>query len=283
MEGLTLRVNRVDWKPSWRVLPSRFPPIQLFERIADPADLEAVLAVEALTNPRVRDEVGDVALVPPEERISGPGTSVVMGAFTHVNPEGSRFSDGTFGVFYAGRELDTAVVESRYHQELFLRATAQGPMELDLRASGVDLAGDLHDLRGRKSDYADLYAENDYRASSHLAAALREDGSNGLVYDSVRRGGGQCAAVFRPGVLSRVRRTRHLCFVWDGRQVGVGLREAVLGVVGAPGRLGPVSTPSSSCRVARFAPRHGHRLVLRSRGPGGVQLVEHGRKFFRTQ
>ena len=216
---MTLHVARVDWKPSWRVLPSRFPPIHLFERIADPADLEAVLEVEALTNPRVRDEVGDVHLVHPEERISGPGTSVVMGAFTHVNPEGSRFSDGTFGVFYAGRELDTAVVESRYHQELFLRATAQGPMELDLRASGVDLAGELHDLRGRQRDYADIHAENDHRASRRLAAALREDGSNGLVYDSVRRGGGQCAAVFRPGVLLRVRRTRHLCFVWDGRQV----------------------------------------------------------------
>ena len=207
---MTPCVARVDWKPCWRVLPSRFLPIQLFERIADPADLEAVLEVESLTDPRVRDEVGDVQRVPSEERVGGPGTSVVMGAFTHVNPEGSRFSDGTFGVFYAGRELDTAVVESRYHQELFLRATAQGPMELDLRASGVDLAGDLRDLRGRQSDY---------RASRRLAAALREDGSNGLVYDSVRRGGGQCAAVFRPGVLSRVRRTRHLCFVWDGRQV----------------------------------------------------------------
>ena len=175
--------------------------------------------MESLTNPRVRDEVGDVQRVPSEERISGPGTSVVMGAFTHLNPEGNRFSNGTYGVFYAGRELDTAVVESRYQQELFLRATAQGPMELDMRASGVDLAGDLHDLSGRQSDYADIHAENDYRASRRLAAALREDGSNGLVYDSVRRMGGQCAAVFRPRVLSRVRRTRHLCFVWDGREV----------------------------------------------------------------
>ncbi len=178
-----------------------------------------MLEVESLTNPRVRDEVGDVQRVPPEERVSGPGTSVVMGAFTHVNPEGSRFSDGTYGVFFAGRELDTAVMESKYHQELFLRATAQGPVELDMRASGVDLAGDLHDLSGRQSDYADIHAENDHRASRRLAAALREDGSNGLVYDSVRRTGGQCAAVFRPRVLSRVRRTRHLCFVWDGREV----------------------------------------------------------------
>ena len=35
----------------------------------------------------------------------------------------------------------------------------------------------------------------------------------------VRCPGGNCAAVFRPKLLSRVRRTRHLCFVWDGRGV----------------------------------------------------------------
>ena len=177
-----------------------------------------MLEVEFLTNPRVRDEVGDVQRVPSEERVSGPGTGVVMGAFTHVHPEGSRFSDGTYGAFYAGRELDTAVMESKY-QELFLRATTQGSMELDMRASGVDLAGELHDLRGRQWDDADVHAENDHAASRRLAAALREDGSNGLVYDKRSTWGWPVRAVFRPRVLSRVRRTRHLCFVWDGREV----------------------------------------------------------------
>ena len=271
---MTLRVARVDWKPSWRVLPSRFPPIHLFERIADPADLDAVLEVEALTNPRVRDEVGDVALVRPEERISGPGTSVVMGAFTHVNPEGSRFSDGTFGVFYAGRELDTAVVESRYHQELFLRATAQGPMELDLRASGVDLAGDLHDLRERQSDYADLYAENDYRASRRLAGALREDGSNGLVYDSVRRSGRPVRGSVSSGraLESSPHAAPVLRLGWKAG--GVGLRETVLAVVGAPGcseRLSSGVAPErlaggGSCGWSRGRRVDGHGVRQRIRG-----------------
>lgn len=185
----------------------------------DPADLDAVLEVEALTNPRVRTEVGALHLVAPDERVSGPGTSVVMAAFTHVNPEGSRFSDGSYGVFYAGRELETAVAESRHHRERFLRATGQGRIEVDMKAYGLDLVGDLHDLRQRRPDYPEVHAAHDHTAGRRLGAGLREDGANGIVYESVRHSGGQCAAVFRPKLLSRVRRTRRLCFAWDGREI----------------------------------------------------------------
>ena len=85
--------------------------------------------LEAMTNDRVRDETGQISLVPPEERISGPGTTPIMAAFTHLNPEGSRFSDGSFGVYYCAQELDTALAEVRYHQARFLRRTAEGSMQ----------------------------------------------------------------------------------------------------------------------------------------------------------
>ena len=108
----------VDWPQAWRVIASRYPPINLFERLtADPAVWDALMALEQLTNPRVRDEVGDIALVPPEERVSGPGASYVMAAFTHVNPKGSRFSDGSFGVYYAAAALETAIAETVFHFE----------------------------------------------------------------------------------------------------------------------------------------------------------------------
>ncbi len=213
-----------------------------------------MLEVEFLTNPRVRDEVGDVQRVPSEERVSGPGTGVVMGAFTHVHPEGSRFSDGTYGAFYAGRELDTAVMESKY-QELFLRATTQGSMELDMRASGVDLAGELHDLRGRQWDDADVHAENDHAASRRLAAALREDGSNGLVYDKRSTWGWPVrGSVSSAGALeSSPHKAPVLRLGWKGG--GVGLREAVLAVVGTAGCSGPVSAFALTSRWNRPALR----------------------------
>lgn len=216
---MTPPVVHLAWKPCRRIIPSRFPPIQLFERVTDPDDLEAVFALESLTNPRLRDEAGDIRLVPPEDRVSGPGASIIMAAFTHVNPEGSRFTDGAYGVFYAANDLDTAIAETRRQRERFMGATAQARMDLDMRVYLVDLEGALHDLRGRKPAYPRVYDTDSYAAGQHLAKTLRKAGSNGIAYDSLRRAGGQCVAVFRPRLLSNARQERHLCFVWDGSKV----------------------------------------------------------------
>lgn len=226
---MSLPVTQVEWKPSCRIIPSRFPPIQLFERVTRPDELEAIFAVEALTNPRLRDEAGDIRLVPPEDRVSGPGSSLIMAAFTHLNPEGSRFTDGTYGVFYAASTLDTAIAETTYHRERFMRATDEGRMDLDMRVYLVDLAAALHDLRGRRAEYPLVYHNDNYAAGQHLAATLRKDGSNGIAYDSVRRQGGACVAVFRARLLSNCRQERHLCYVWDGRRIASVYEKRALG------------------------------------------------------
>lgn len=219
MAGSDIPVVRVVWAPCWRIVPSRFPPIQLFERVADPGDLEAVFELESLTNPRLRDEAGDIRLVPEHDRVSGPGTSVVMAAFTHLNPEGSRFSDGSYGVFYAARELETAVAETVFHRERFMRATDQSRTELDMRVYAVELDGRLHDLRGRVASLLHVYNRDSYGPAQELAKRLRDEGSDGLAYDSVRHDRGECAAAFRPGLLTGVRQERHLCYVWDGERI----------------------------------------------------------------
>lgn len=211
--------SEIRWRPCYRIIPSRFPPIDLFERVADPADLEAVIAVESMTNDRLRQEAGDIALVPPEDRLTGPGAGYIMAAFTRVSPAGARFTDGSYGAYYAARELETAIAETVYHRERFLAATREPPMTLDMRVLLADLRGALHDLRGAAARRPALYAPDDYAASQAFARALRERGSPGIVYDSVRRAGGQCAAVFRPPLLARCRQGRHLAYVWDGTAI----------------------------------------------------------------
>jgi len=79
----------VDWPNSYHIIRTIYPPVDLFEDIADPADWETLVALEARTNPRVCDEVGDLSLVPVERRISGPSASLAMGAFTHVSKDRS--------------------------------------------------------------------------------------------------------------------------------------------------------------------------------------------------
>lgn len=213
---MTPPVNPVDWRPCRRIIPSRFPPVGLFDRVADPADLKAVIAVESLTNDRHRDEVGDIRLVPEEDRISGPGTTAIMAAFTHPNPDGGRFSDGSYGVFHAANSLQTAIAETTYHRELFMRATDQERMELDMRVYLVDLVAGLHDIRGKQADMPLVYHKEDYAAGQSLARSLRDNDSNGIAWDSVRHEGGECAGIFRPPVLSNCRQGGHLCYVWDG-------------------------------------------------------------------
>jgi hypothetical protein len=209
-------VTLVAWKPCYRIIPSRFPPISLFEDVADPADLEAVYLIEALTNDRLREEAGELSLVPPEDRVSGPGSSPIMAAFTHLNPRGDRFTDGSYGVFYAGLTLETAIAETRYHRTRFLQATDEPAQELDMRVYAVDLDGSLHDVRALRDSHPALYHPDSYAMSQAFARDLRADGSEGIVYQSVRDDGGECAAVFKPRLLSNCRQERHLCYVWDG-------------------------------------------------------------------
>ena len=212
-------ISRIEWRPCWRIIPSRFPPIALFEKVADPGDLEAVFAIEALTNDRLRDEVGQLSLVPEADRVAGPGTSAIMAAFTHLNPQGSRFTDGSYGVFYAGLDLDTAIAETRHHRELFMKATDEPPQDLDMRVYAVDLAADLHDIRGLGHHRADLYHPDHYATAQVFAGTLQAGGSEGIVYASVRQRDGECAAVFRPRLLSNCRQERHLGYVWTGERI----------------------------------------------------------------
>lgn len=209
-------VRLVRWSHAYRIVPSRFPPVGLFDRIADPADLDAVFAIEALTNPRLREEAGALALVPAAHRISGPGSTPVMAAFTHLNPEGSRFSDGSWGVFYAAHTVATAIEETVYHRERFLAATAEPPCEVQMRCYHTRVNARLHDLRGGWPAEHDPGA---YTASVKLARALRATGSNGVVYASVRDHGGECVAAFQPDVVAPCVQTQHLIYRWDGTRI----------------------------------------------------------------
>ena len=172
-EPARIPLSATSWKPSYRLIASRYPTVSLYDDIADPADLEVVFAIEALTNPRIRDELGQIGLVPPAQRISGPGSTPIMAAFTHLNPEGSRFSDGSWGVYYAAQALDTAIAEVSHHRAVFLARTAEPPIDIDLRLITATLQAPLHDLRPLARSAPALFDPNDYAAGQALARALR--------------------------------------------------------------------------------------------------------------
>ena len=212
-------ISRTVWRPSYRLIATRYPTVGLYDSIADPADLEVVFAIEALTNPRIRDELGELQLVPPEERVSGAGSTPVMAAFTHLNPEGSRFSDGSYGVYYAAQALETAIAEVGHHRAVFLARTAEPSMEIDLRLISSNVDAELHDLRGLGEAGANIFHPEHYASSQALGRRLRAAGSWGVLFPSVRHAGGFCIGAFRPRALGRARIGGHYTLHWDGERI----------------------------------------------------------------
>ena len=210
---------QTSWRPCHRLIPSRYPTVGLYDAVADPADLEVVFAIESLTNPRIRDEIGELHLVPADDRVSGVGSSVIMAAFTHLNLDGSRFSDGSYGVYYAAHALDTAIAEVSHHRALFLSRTNEPAMDVDMRAISAHLDAELHDLRGLGKRGAALLDPDDYAAPQAFARRLRVTGSWGVVFPSVRHEGGLCVGVFRPKALRNARSGAHIALHWDGARI----------------------------------------------------------------
>nr|WP_207186059.1 RES family NAD+ phosphorylase [Rubrivivax gelatinosus] len=212
-----IAVRRVRWTQACRIVPTRYPSVSLFDRVADAEDFDALYALEALTNDRLREELGQVERVPAAERIFGPGSGPVMAAFTHVNPEGSRFSDGRWGVFYAAHDRATAIAETRYHHARFLAATAQPPMHLPMRLYHVAIDARLHDLRPSGAAPEAVHDPASYVASRALAAELRAAASAGVAYRSVRHAGGECVGLFRPRGAGPCLHAAYLLYAWDGQ------------------------------------------------------------------
>jgi len=187
------------------------------EGVAEPAVWDALIELEQLVNPRVRDAVGEIGLVPAHRRVSGPNASWVMAPFTHVNPRGSRFSDGSYGVYYAADRLSTAIAETAHHFASFARDSNDPPRREDMRVlvGAVDTV--FHDVDSLPvAERAAVLDPSSYAAGRALARALRDEGSNGLAYPSVRARDGRCVGAFWPDVVGIPVQERHLKYEWDG-------------------------------------------------------------------
>ena len=157
--------------------------------------------------------------MPADERISGAGSTPIMAAFSHLNPEGSRFSDGSYGVYYAAHDLDTSIAEVSHHRAVFMARTREPAIDVDLRLIVAALDAGLHDLRGLRRSAPQLYDPGDYSAGRTLGRQLREAGSWGVLYHSVRHPSGLCAGVFRPRALKPAKESLHIALHWDGSRI----------------------------------------------------------------
>jgi hypothetical protein len=137
----------------------------------------------------------------------------VMAAFTHIGKT-SRFTDGSYGIYYAANSQAAAIAETSYHQERFLAATNEPDVELTMRTYVNQVVKPMHDIR---VGYLHLHEADpgSYGPAQTFAKQLRETLSWGLLYNSVRLNGHECVAAFRPPAVSIPLQGKHLRYVWD--------------------------------------------------------------------
>ncbi|HEY9514862.1 MAG TPA: RES family NAD+ phosphorylase [Gemmatimonadaceae bacterium] len=197
----------MTWSPAVRIVSARHTPAAAFERIADREEAAELLQIIAAGRP-ARFDPADVTV--------GDGAGWIVAAF--LRGGAARFNDETFGAFYAAREEATAVMETQFHYARFLRDAREGYVLLGARVLLADVDARPVDIRARSDELSEIYDPEPahYSAAQRWAAEQRREGADGIVYDSVRRSGGECVAIFRPRLITSCRVGDQLAYEWGG-------------------------------------------------------------------
>lgn len=208
---------------AYRLVNSKFPPIELFDDVADADDFDVLYQLQELTNPRLQNEIGRLELIARKEIPFGiPGCSYATAPFTHVHPLGSRFGDGSFGVLYLADNMDTAVAEVRHHQGLYW-SNVPGLSYERFVFKGLGCSFDQAGMKDLTSiPLTDpIYAPDDYSYARHVGREARQNGCPGLRYHSVRAPGNVCWALLTPRPVTSIIQTAHYEMIWNGQIVSV--------------------------------------------------------------
>lgn len=176
----------------------------LFDDLSDrPDDWKLAQQVEAAVKPTPYQSPVPIIHRPFEE---AAWMHAVGFPFTHWTQ--SRYSDGSFGVWYGADSVQTSIWETAYHWYFGFLADAgyqQPGVVCERKLYQVQCEAALLDLRRLWRKYPGLLHPKDYGYTQSLGRRLHKEGHPGLVSRSVRFPEGECYAVFNAAVLSRPR------------------------------------------------------------------------------
>jgi hypothetical protein len=138
--------------------------------------------------------------------------------------QASRFSDGSFGVWYGCESAETSVYETAYHwYSKFLTDAGFEKEQVIGERKLYDVACDaaLVNLRPLTAEHAGLMHKTDYSYAQAVGARLHREGHPGLVTASVRHAPGHNYAILNPAVLSSPRLHCQLTYRLDGHHIVV--------------------------------------------------------------
>ncbi len=138
--------------------------------------------------------------------------------------QASRFSDGTYGVWYGSESVETTVYESAYHWYRGLLSDAgfeRTTVVAERKVYTVACNAALLDFRKSAEDHPDLLHPSDYAFCQSVGSRIHREGHPGLLTQSVRRPAGTNVAIFNADILSNPRHNCQLTYRLEGDQIMV--------------------------------------------------------------
>ena len=215
---MTIKTTHLEQDDTRRLIPNRFfeDGESVLARLGlPPAQMAHLYQLDDATNERLAGEANLLPGITVHELVFGvPHYHIINAAFTHAQPQGSRFNAPDRGVWYASFSMKTAQAEVAFHYSEWLREINwQEEETVVYREFLADFRADFHDLRNDSSGKKYLRPDS-YRDSQRLGRQLLNQGSAGVVYPSVRHAGGTCIACFRPALVGNVREGMKVTFTF---------------------------------------------------------------------
>jgi hypothetical protein len=194
----------------YRLIPSRFPPVNVYLGLLPDERLEELVAVENLTNPRLRSQE---RIAPTLEGSAADARlqNWNLAPFAYGNPDGALFFGEERPCLEVSLDRQTALAVSVAKRETFLASTREAPIGLDMRLLSTPVDGLFWDLRGLASPAGGLD-----KAERRRIGASAPPQAQGLLYRPAERPSGACLAILTGEVLKRSNQSAHFRYVWDG-------------------------------------------------------------------
>ncbi len=195
------------------LIPSRCPPIALFERISTD-NHDEIANVESLTNPRLQEKHRLIRADPKLDDKSPGLQNWNHAPFTYGNPEGSRFFGPESQCLELSGDIQTALAVSVARRERFLSRTSEPRINLDMRVITRQVRGKFIDGRRWPLDLKN----EDYRG---MGAEIKTmDNVDGVLFRSPERPTGERIGVLNGATLDTAVQADHYRYVWDGTRIG---------------------------------------------------------------
>ena len=193
------------------LIPSRFPPIALYERIAGDHGDE-VASIESLTNPRLAEKRRMLGSEMPTKNEPPAWQNWNHAPFAYPNPNGTRFFGPDVPALELADDLQTALAISVERRARFLGLTNEAKITLDMRAISRRVKGSFLDAR-------DAGAEASESERLAVGGGAIDGGFAGVLFTPRERPTGGAISVLNNEVLGRAVQGEHFNFVWDGGRI----------------------------------------------------------------